>query len=67
MWALYSEVRDDGEIVDRSGAPARVDRLPREAEVSPDGRWATVYRAGKPIMVFVSLGPETLDSRRRRK
>jgi hypothetical protein len=67
VWGLYSETRDDGEVVDYSGAPREVERLPPEAEVSPDGRWATVYRAGRAIAYYVSLGTEPLDRRRSRK
>jgi len=67
-WALWSEIRD-GEGLDYSGAPVRVERLPKNAEVSPDGGWATVYRTveGRALAaaVYVCLGPENVRRGRR--
>lgn len=68
-WGLYSRVADDGTVEDYSGAALPVDRLPPSAEISADGKWATVYRqiSGRsvPVAVFVRLdGGGPLASRR---
>lgn len=65
VWGLWSEYRE-GQSFDYSGDPRPVERLPRDADISPDGRFATVWRGGRAVAVYMNLGPR-LDSGRRPK
>ena len=68
-WAIWSEVTPEGDVRDYSGRPLAVEKLPRAAELSGDGLWATVYRSvrGRAVVVatYINLGPEKVEVRRR--
>jgi hypothetical protein len=56
-WGLWAETDNEGrvrfyEVVAELPPPGY---LPREAEVSPDGNWATLYVNGKPVRTWMRL------------
>ena len=62
-WAVWSTVQEGVLMI-----PRPVSRLPKIAEISGDGRWATCYGSdGRPVSVFVRLDPEYSDAVRQRR
>jgi hypothetical protein len=68
-WGVWAERDMDTLELHRAAQLRLVDR-PREAELSADGKWATVWVKvrGREIekLILVNLGPKVVSVRRRR-